>query len=252
VDLKLAGAAVLVTGGTKGIGRSVARTYAEEAARVAVTYARDEVAAAATAAALRERSPESYAVRMDLGERASITAAVATVAERFGAIDVLVANAVRWPAGVGRFADVDAGAWEDALRTNLEGTAATVRSAWPLLAASERGGRIVLIGSGVTRHGAVATSAYATAKSALEGLASALKWEGAEAGILVNVVAPGLTVTEGNLERFPEEGRDRFRATTPSGRLSVADDVAPAVAFLGSPANANITGAYLPVAGGRD
>ena len=127
-----------------------------------------------------------------------------------------------------------------------------MRSAWPLLAASERGGRIVLIGSGVTRHGAVATSAYATAKSALEGLASALKWEGGEAGILVNVVAPGLTVTEGNLERFPDEGRDRFRASTPSGRLSVADDVAPAVVFLGSPANTNITGAYLPVAVGAN
>ena len=105
----------------------------------------------------------------------------------------------------------------------------------------------MLIGSGVTRHGAVATSAYATAKSALEGLASALKWEGGESGILSERrVAPGLTVTEGNLERFPDEGRDRFRAATPSGRLSVADDVAPAVAFLGSPANTNITGAYLP------
>jgi NAD(P)-dependent dehydrogenase (short-subunit alcohol dehydrogenase family) len=95
-------------------------------------------------------------------------------------------------------------------------------------------------------------TAYAAAKAGLEGLVAALKWEGAEAGILCNVVAPGFTVTEGNLARFPDEVRGGVRVQTPSGRLSVPEDVAPAVVFLGSPANTNITGCYLPVDGGKD
>jgi 3-oxoacyl-[acyl-carrier protein] reductase len=75
---------------------------------------------------------------------------------------------------------------------------------------------------------------------------------GAEPGILTNVVAPGFTVTEDNLARFPDEVREQVRERTPSGRLSVPEDVAAAVVFLGSPANTNITGCYLPVDGGAD
>ena len=96
------------------------------------------------------------------------------------------------------------------------------------------------------------SSAYATAKAGLEGLAAALKWEGADTGILINTVAPGFTVTERNLATFGDEVREAVRARTPSGRLSVPDDVASAIVYLGSPANGNVTGANLPVAGGTD
>jgi len=93
-------------------------------------------------------------------------------------------------------------------------------------------------------------SAYATAKAALDGLAAALKWEVGGSGILINILSPGFTVTENNLARFTDEVRESVRIRTPSGALSSPDDVAAAVLFLGSAANANITGAYLPVSGG--
>ena len=113
-------------------------------------------------------------------------------------------------------------------------------------------GRIILVSTGVTRTGMAGASAYATAKAGLEGLASALKWEGAKTGILINSVAPGFTVTERNLATFGDDVRETVRGRTPSGRLSVPDDVASAIVYLGSPANGNVTGVYLPVAGGTD
>jgi 3-oxoacyl-[acyl-carrier protein] reductase len=111
-------------------------------------------------------------------------------------------------------------------------------------------GRIVLISSGVARDGRAGATAYSTAKAALDGLLASLKWDAGAAGVLANIVSPGFTVTENNLARFGDEIRESVRERTPSGRLSVPDDVAKAVLQLGSPANGNITGVYLPVAGG--
>jgi NAD(P)-dependent dehydrogenase (short-subunit alcohol dehydrogenase family) len=159
---------------------------------------------------------------------------------------------VRWPQDARRpLAESDPLVWERAMRANLEGTTRTVRAAWPALAASGHG-RVVLVSTGVTRHGMAGASAYATAKAGLEGLASALKWEGGEKGILINTVAPGFTVTERNLATFGDEVRETVRSRTPSRRLTVPEDVASAIVYLGSPANGNISGAYLPVAGGTN
>lgn len=113
-------------------------------------------------------------------------------------------------------------------------------------------GRIVLVSSGVSRDGRTGATAYSTAKAALDGLLASLKWEAGAAGVLVNIVSPGFTVTENNLARFGDDVRESVRERTLSRRLSVPEDVARAVLLLGAPANGNITGAYLPVAGGID
>jgi 3-oxoacyl-[acyl-carrier protein] reductase len=244
--------AVLVSGGSSGIGRATAIAFGREGARVALTYREDREAAERVAAEVEQAGGEGLATQMDLADPSSVETAVDAVLGRWGGLDSLVANAVRWPHDArGPLADSDPTAWERAVRANLEGTARTVRAAWPALAASGRG-RVVLVSTGVTRQGMAGASAYAGAKAGLEGLAAALKWEGAEAGVLVNVVAPGFTVTERNLARFGEEIREGVRARTPSGRLSVPEDIATAIVYLGSPANGNVSGAYLPVAGGTD
>jgi 3-oxoacyl-[acyl-carrier protein] reductase len=113
-------------------------------------------------------------------------------------------------------------------------------------------GRIVLMSSGVSRHGFAGATAYATAKAGLDGLMTALKWECGAAGVLVNIVSPGFTLTEANMRRFTDDDREPVRRRTPSGRLSVPADIASAVLYLGSYANTNITGVYLPVGGGTD
>jgi NAD(P)-dependent dehydrogenase (short-subunit alcohol dehydrogenase family) len=253
MDVGLTGRSVLVTGGTRGIGRAVALAYAGEGARVAITYASDEAAASETVAMLRANGEGSSAsFYLDLEDSASIEAAMQGAVEAFGGLDVLVANAVRWPVDArAPLAEVDRTDWTRALRANLEGTALTVRAALPHLARSPAG-RIVLISSGVARQGMAGATAYSTAKAAFDGLLASLKWEAGAAGVLVNIVSPGFTVTENNLATFSDAVRESVRERTPSGRLSVPEDVAEAVLLLGSPANGNIAGAYVPVAGGID
>jgi NAD(P)-dependent dehydrogenase (short-subunit alcohol dehydrogenase family) len=248
----LTGQSVLVTGGTRGIGRAVALAYAAEGARVAITYASDEAAASETVAMLNANGKGGASFHLDLEDNATIEAAVQGAVGAFGGLDILVANAIRWPVdAAGPLADADHTEWTRALRANLEGTALTVRAALPHLARSTAG-RIVLISSGVARDGRAGATAYSTAKAALDGLLTSLKWEAGAAGVLVNIVSPGFTVTENNLAHFSDAVRESVRERTPSGRLSVPEDVAEAVLLLGSPANGNITGAYLPVAGGID
>lgn len=252
MDLQLSSRVVLVTGGSSGIGRTTAIAFGREGARVALTYASDREAAEQVVREVGAAGGEAFAVSLDLAVPASIQSAVQEVLDRWEALDVLVANAVRWPHDAGGpLVDSEPHGWERAVRANVEGTASTVRAAWPALSVSGQG-RVVLISTGVTRHGMRGASAYATAKAGLEGLAAALKWEGGEAGILINTVAPGFTVTERNLARFGDDVREPVRRRTPSGRLSVPEDIAAVVVFLGSPANGNVTGAYLPVAGGTD
>jgi NAD(P)-dependent dehydrogenase (short-subunit alcohol dehydrogenase family) len=236
----------------RGIGRAIALAYAGEGARVAITYASDDAAASETVAMLNGNGKGGASFYLNLEDNASIEAAVEGTAAAFGGLDVLVANAVRWPVDArAPLAEADHTDWTKALRANLEGTALTVRATLPHLARSTAG-RIVLISSGVSRHGMAGATAYSTAKAALDGLLASLKWEAGAAGVLVNIVSPGFTVTANNLAHFSDDVRESVRERTPSGRLSVPEDVAKAVLLLGSPANGNITGAYLPVAGGID
>jgi NAD(P)-dependent dehydrogenase (short-subunit alcohol dehydrogenase family) len=252
MDLGLQNRSVLVTGGTRGIGRSVAVAYARAGARVTITYATDEAAAKEAVELLETYGNRAAYHHLDLGDPPSIETAVGRMVETLEGLDVLVANAVRWPLDArASLAEVDRADWTRALRANLEGTALTVRAALPYLARSSAG-RMVLISSGVSRHGMAGATAYSTAKGGLDGLLASLKWEAGANGVLVNIVSPGFTVTENNLKRFSDEARESVRARTPSGRLSVPEDVAAAVLLLGSPANGNITGVYLPVAGGID
>ena len=148
---------------------------------------------------------------LDLEDQSSITRTLEIVSKRFDGLDVLVANAVRWPTDAGGpLRDVSWNAWQRAVRTNIEGTTDTLRNALPHLAASNAG-RVVLVSSGVAREGMPGASAYATSKAALEGLCAALKWETAAAGTLANIVSPGFTETENNLARFGDDVRQSVR-----------------------------------------
>ncbi|WP_049564585.1 SDR family NAD(P)-dependent oxidoreductase [Nonomuraea sp. SBT364] len=244
MDTGLNDRVVLVTGGSSGIGAATAVAFAREGAKVAITYRKNEQAARAVAAEVAEAGGEAFSTPMDLEDLPSVQAAADAVIAHWGRVDVLVANAVRWggdaPDPGVRFEDVPVAEWLAMVGANLVGAAASVRAVLPGMRA--RGwGRIVLVSSGVAEEGLPGPGPYGTAKSGLYGMARSLAWEAGRDGILVNVVAPGFTLTE-RAPDFPRAIVDRLAAGTPSRRLSRPQDVAGLVVFLGSAANGNLTG----------
>jgi NAD(P)-dependent dehydrogenase (short-subunit alcohol dehydrogenase family) len=234
----------LVTGGSSGIGAAAAEAFGREGARVAITYNSGRERAAQVADRVERSGGEAITVSLALDNERSIGAAVDAVVERWDGIDVLVAGAVRWPdarAEQGRAEALPLENWRQSLRTNVEGTVATVNAALPAMRG--RGwGRIVLISSSVAEEGLPGPNPYGVGKSALYGLGRQLAWDVGRDGILVNTIATGFTVTERNLEHFDDAVRESVSARIPSRRLSGPEEVASLIVFLCSEANGNITG----------
>lgn len=252
MQLGLQDRVVLLTGGSSGIGRAAAVAFGAEGARVAITYRRDEPAARKAAAAVEEAGGRPLVLPMDLADPESVRAAVDGVLDAWRSLDVLVNNAVEWPAppvGPPDFATQPAAEWQRTLRVLLDGTMAVTQAALPALRQSGSG-RIVLLSSGTVEFGMPGEEAYAAAKAGLHGFMRSLARGAGRDGVLVNVVMPGLTLTE-RCERFvPAAVRDGVAAQAPSGRLSTPQDVAAAIVFLASAANGNITGEVVRVSGG--
>jgi 3-oxoacyl-[acyl-carrier protein] reductase len=253
MELGLTDRTVLITGATQGIGRETARAFAAEGARIALTYHRDRDGAERLAAELGAADGRALAVPYALGGDQTPAQAVAAVVDRWGALDVLVANAVQRSArrapGEG-FEEVPEDSWLPVVRDNVAGA---IRTAQQAVAEMRRRkwGRIALISSHNALGGGQGQEFLGAAKAALHGFARSLAWDVGRDGVLVNVVCPGLTTTAGVLSKLPPAVRERETDATPTGRLSAPEDVARAVVFLCSAANANITGEALTVSGGR-
>ncbi|MDX3434238.1 SDR family NAD(P)-dependent oxidoreductase [Streptomyces sp. ME01-18a] len=245
MDTALKDRVVLVTGASTGIGAATARAYGQEGARVAITYRNNPEKAEKVASEIEAAGGQALVVRLDLEDLPTVEEAANTVIESWGGIDVLVANAVRWggdgpPDPSVRFEHVSLDEWQAMISANLIGAAAQVRAVLPSMR-SRGWGRIVLISSSVAEEGLPGPGPYGTAKSGLYGLARSLAWEAGRDGILVNVVAPGFTLTHSR-PPIPKIITDKLASGTPTRRLSDADDVAKLVLFLGSGANGNLTG----------
>jgi NAD(P)-dependent dehydrogenase (short-subunit alcohol dehydrogenase family) len=245
MDTGLKGRVVLVTGASKGIGAATARAFGAEHARVAITYHHNLAAAESVAGSVEAAGGEAMAVPFGLEDPSSAIEAVQAVSDRWGDVEVLVANAVDWggdapPDPSIRFEDVPLDQWQRMIAANLIGTVAVVRSVLPGMRRSGWG-RIVLISSSVAEEGLPGPGPYGMAKSALHGLSRSLAWEGGRDGILVNVVAPGFTLTESR-PPIPNTVIDALAGAIPTRRLSAPDDVARLIVFIGSAANGNLTG----------
>ena len=225
---------MLVTGGSKGIGRGVAERLLAAGHRVAATYRSGDV-------------PEGVlGVRCDVTVPEEVDTAFATVESDLGPVEVLVANAGITRDGLlMRMSDDD---WDAVLATNLTGAFRVARrAARPMVKA--RFGRIIFISSVVGQLGSAGQVNYAASKSGLVGLARSLARELGSRGITANVLAPGFIETDMTAE-LGEETVAKYAASIPLGRLGGVDDVAGAVEFLAGDAAGYITGALLPVDGG--
>jgi 3-oxoacyl-[acyl-carrier protein] reductase len=249
MNLGLDGKVALVTGATAGIGEAVARALSAEGARLALGYHSNAERAGKLADELGDAMPVAYQVE----DQACAAAAVDAVSQRWGAPDVLVVNAIRRgrrrPPELG-FEDVSPDEWQPLIADNL---GSAVRLAQLSVAGMrERGwGRIVLISSHVVADGQRGQEFYAATKAAMHGLARSLAWTVGKEQVLVNVVSPGLTRTEGVVANLPADLLRREESLTPTGRLSAPEDIASVVTFLCSAVNTQITGQAITVAGGR-
>jgi 3-oxoacyl-[acyl-carrier protein] reductase len=243
MNLGLAGRTVLVTGASSGIGAALASGYGRENANVAITYHSDPGGAAQTAKEVIEAGGQAITLPFDLGDLDSVQPLVTAIEDRWGGIDVLAANAVRWPdrSPSGRFEDLKTATWQNVLRDNIEGNLALVQAVLPAMRTGQWG-RILFMSTGMAEEGMFGCEAYTTAKAALHGFARSLAWGVGGDGILVNVMAAGLTLTERNLEAIPKSVADSIASRVPLRALSKPSDLVPIALFLTSEANNSITG----------
>lgn len=248
MDLGINGRVALITGASGDIGSAITRVFAREGALVAAGWHQGEGRARALVDSIAQMDGKRTTVRIDQRDQESVRAAVRRVERELGNITVLVANAVSWPTGAPE-------TWEtlaDGFTANAIGTLAMIDAVLPGMR-SAGWGRIVLISSDVVDQPMPAAVAYPAAKGALETAARVLAVREAQHGILTNVVRPGFTLTERALTTpgFGQEVVDAEAAKTPTRRICTPEDVASAVAYLGSAANGHVNGEVLSVAGGR-
>ena len=240
--MRFDGASVLVTGGSRGIGRTIALRFAElGAARVAIGYLRNDRAAGETAADLRQAGAEAVLVRGNVS-----SARVLAEVEALGPLDVLVHNAAT---GVIRPAlETDDRHWDWTMNANARALLALARAAAPGM---PRGGSIVGLSSLGSTRVLENYILVGTSKAALEAVVRYLAVELAPRGIRANAVSGGVVET-GALEHFPnrEQMLEAARTRTPAGRMVEAADLAEAVCFLSSPGSEMIRGQTLIVDGG--
>ena len=253
----LTGKTALITGSSQGLGLAAAERFAEAGANVVL----NGFAAPGEMDAIGRDLEQRFGVRTlygnaDLRDAAQIEQMMRAAAGAFGAVDILVNNAVvRHEAPVDRFAPAD---WDEAMAVNLSAAFHTIRLALPRMRAKQWG-RIINVSSIYGVRGAVNRVGYVTTKTALIGLTRAVALETAGQNITCNAICPGTTRTpvhETRLHDLIAEGVSPVEAEQelligkqPTGRLIAPENVASLLVFLCSPASNDITGAVLPIDG---
>ncbi|MBK6337565.1 MAG: 3-oxoacyl-ACP reductase FabG [Betaproteobacteria bacterium] len=241
----LAGQVALVTGATRGIGRAIALTLAENGATVVGTATTDD-GAAAISAFLADAGAAGEGIRLDVTDAAAVDAALAGIESRHGAVLILVNNAgITRDNLLLRMKDEE---WDAIMATNLKPVFRLSKAVLRGMMKA-RQGRIIQIGSVVGSSGNAGQANYAAAKSALLGFTRSLAQEVGSRNITVNCVAPGFIDTD-MTRALPDAQREKLLERIPLGRLGAPADVAHAVAYLASPQAAYVTGATLHVNGG--
>lgn len=241
---------VFITGGSTGIGKATARLYgAEPGVRIAVTYFSNKKGALDTVARIKESGAEAMAVHMDLSDKAVIKEAVEKVRETFGDIDVLIANAIQWPAERYLFEEGPAESWKSFFETNLLGTVKLCQTVVPEMKV-RNWGRIVFLSSDLAIHSMKGSGRYSSMKAALSGLAANLVVEFSPYNILTNIVMPSWTLTDRAKSHFPVSFREAAVKSFPTGRITSPEDAASIILYLGSGANGHVNGEHIRVTGG--
>ncbi|MFO8232886.1 MAG: 3-oxoacyl-[acyl-carrier-protein] reductase [Longimonas sp.] len=246
MDFDLTDTTVLVTGGTRGIGRAIVEAFADAGARVAFTYRSSAETADEIVAELGARDIEAIAVQGDVADPEAAKNAVSAVTDAWDRLDVLVNNA-----GItrdGLMLRLDADDWDAVLDTNLKGVFNFCKAAYrPFM--RQRSGAVINISSVVGVMGNAGQTNYAASKAGIIGFTKSFAKELSGRGVRANVVAPGYVATD-MTDAMNDDARQAMLNAVPMGRPAEPEDIAQAVLFLASPAASYITGHVLKVDGG--
>ena len=245
-SLSLTGRSALVTGGGRGIGRSIATELARAGANLVITYRENSSLADAAARELRSLGIACQTCKADVRNGADIERAVNECQQAFGSVDILVNNAGMTNDNL--LMRLSEEAWDEVLDTNLRGTfLATKAVLRPMI--RSRWGRIINITSVVGVSGNAGQANYTAAKAGIIGFTRSVALEVASRGITVNAVAPGFVLTD-LTAGLADEQKEAIKDRIPMKRYGEANEIAPIVAFLASDAAAYITGQTVNVDGG--
>jgi 3-oxoacyl-[acyl-carrier protein] reductase len=238
---------VLVTGGSRGIGRAIVQVFAAAGAKVAFVYRGNKEAADSLVADVTGSGGTILALQGDVADPATAPRCVGEVLEKWGRVDVLVNNA-----GVirdGLFVRMDADAWNQVIQTNLNGTFHFCRAVVEPMALRQRYGRIINVSSVVANFVNAGQTNYAASKGAVNALTRALAVEVAGRNVTVNAIAPGFIETDMS-EAVRNKAGDFMKKVIPMKRIGKPDDIAQVALFLAGPAAAYVTGQVITVDGG--
>ena len=243
---RLAGKVAVVTGGNSGIGLATAKRFSEEGAKVVIS-GRDQKT---LDEAVKTIGGDVVAVRGDVSRLGDLDKLYQTVAQKFGKIDVLFANA-----GIAKFAlvgDSTEALFDETFDVNVKGVFFTIQKALPLL---NEGASIIINSSVANQTGAASASVYAATKAAVRSFARTLTSELVDRGIRINVVSPGpITTPIFGRTGLPQEAVDEFargiKERVPMKRFGKPEEIASTVLFLATPESSYITGVDINVDGG--
>ncbi|HDE7030490.1 TPA: 3-oxoacyl-[acyl-carrier-protein] reductase [Staphylococcus aureus] len=236
----------LVTGASRGIGRSIALQLAEEEYNVAVNYAGSKEKAEAVVEEIKAKGVDSFAIQANVADADEVKAMIKEVVSQFGSLDVLVNNA-----GITRdnlLMRMKEQEWDDVIDTNLKGVFNCIQKATPQML-RQRSGAIINLSSVVGAVGNPGQANYVATKAGVIGLTKSAARELASRGITVNAVAPGFIVSD-MTDALSDELKEQMLTQIPLARFGQDTDIANTVAFLASDKAKYITGQTIHVNGG--
>lgn len=239
----LAGKVALVTGASRGIGRSIAEHLAKDGANVAITYAGNRDKAEAVVETIKGSGVEAIAIQSDSSNIESTRSLFQQILNTFGQLDIVVNNV-----GVSVYKptiEITESDFDRVFNTNAKGTFFALQEAAKHIS---NGGRIISLSSGAARQSIATGGLYAASKAAIEHFSFALSKELGHRGVTVNLVSPGVTNTDGLI--MPADALEHLVQSTPLGRLGQPTDIADVVAFLASDQARWVNGQVIQVNGG--
>ena len=245
----LEGKVALITGSARGTGAGIARVFAREGAKIIINQVKDEGNPQEVMDELAAQSSEALFVKADITDAAQVAAMVQQAEARFGGIDILVNNYAA-PIPRQHFAESTWEAWQAQIDYTVKAAFVCCQAVLPGMKA-RRWGRLISINTVGIHNPNLTYHGYTAAKTAMLGFTRNLALEVGPDNITVNIVSPGLTLTQEVQDRLTPEERERHEQRVPLRRIGKVEDTANVALFFASELGSYVTGLYVPVSGGQ-